>query len=77
MTHILPRRNEEQYHPRYLIYGSLMRRYPTLVPRMGDPRFPSRYLFRFQRRIPWRHPRPLPVIRSPAIQILDRWGLDL
>lgn len=76
MTHTLLRQNEEPYHPRYLIYESLIRRYPILVPRTGDPRFPSLCLFRCLHRIPRRHRRPLPDIRSPAIQILDRWESD-
>lgn len=75
MIHTPRRQNEERYLPQYPIYESLIRRYPTLVPRAGDPRFPSLCLFRYQYQIQRRHRRRSPDFRSPAIQILDRWEL--
>lgn len=75
MTHTLPRQNEERYPPRYLISESLIRRYPTLVPQLGDPRFPSLCLFRSQHRVQQRHPQPLPDIRFLVIRIHDRLEL--
>jgi hypothetical protein len=75
MTHTLPRQNEERCPPRYLIYESLIRRYPTLVPRTEDRRFPSLYLFRRQHQVRSRRLRPLPDIRFPVIRIHGRLEL--
>lgn len=75
MTHTLPRQSEERCPPRYLIYESLIRRYPTLVPQTGDPRFPSLCRFRCRHRVRPRRLRPLPDIRFPAIRIHGRLEL--
>ena len=74
-THTLLQQNEERYLPQYLICASLIRRYPILVPRMGDLRSPFLCPFRYRQRILRHRPRPLPDIRSPATRILDKWEL--